>query len=106
MKGDKGSGVPQEKKARSDIQPEIDIPWSANAPYEPDELAASEQADRWVEQSPDGTQFVPYCVMPHVERLLKVRMPMSLPCLIMIRLAYAWPSPVALPCLIIKAAYT
>lgn len=88
------------------MQAEIDIPWSASAPYEPDELPApSEQADRWVELSPDGTQLLPYCVMPHVERLLKVGMPGSLPCLMIIRLAYAWPSPLTLPCLIIKAAY-
>lgn len=59
------------------MEPEIDIPWSANAPYEPDELPAAEQADRWVELSPDGSQFVPYCVMPHVERLLKVCLPTS-----------------------------
>ena len=54
------------------MQVETDIPWSANAPYDPDEPAADEQDDQMADLGPAGMDFVPYCVMPHVERLLKV----------------------------------
>lgn len=64
MQGDKGSAATPEARDMSGMQLETDIPWSANAPYDPNDDPA--------EPSSDGSELVPYCVMPFVERLLKV----------------------------------
>ena len=78
MQGDKGSGVTPEVTGRPGTQLQTDIPWSANAPYDPNELPAQERGDRPVHQSSDGLELVPYCVMPLVERLLTVCLPKSI----------------------------
>ena len=72
MQGDKGSAATPEARDMSGMQLETDIPWSANAPYDPNERSAQEQNARPAEPSSDGSELVPYCVMPFVERLLKV----------------------------------
>ena len=59
------------------MQLETDIPWSANAPYDPNEPCAQEKNDCPTDLSCDGSELVPYCVVPYVERLLKVRLPTS-----------------------------
>ena len=62
------------------MQLETDIPWSASVRYDPNEHSAPEQNARSAELSSDGSELVPYCVMPYVERLLKVCLPTSLTC--------------------------
>lgn len=73
---------------RSGTQPEADIPWSASAPYDPEELAAREQNDCPADRSLDGSELLPYCVMPYVERLLKVCLPTA-PTRLAIKAAYS-----------------
>ena len=61
------------KRKKAEQQPETDIPWSVSAPYDPDEPDHQDQNDEMSEMGADELEFVPYCVMPYVERLLQVQ---------------------------------
>ena len=48
-------------------------PWTAGGTRTTTDRAVSlEQELQALDDSDDGSEFVPYCVMPHVERLLQV----------------------------------
>ena len=72
LQGNGAMAMAAAKPRQKDGTPEIDIPWSVNAPYEPEEFNSQDHEDQMSELGPEGMEFVPYCVMPYVERLLKV----------------------------------
>lgn len=75
LQGDGAMATAAVQRKKTGQQPETDIPWSVSAPYDPDEPEHQEPSDQMSERSADEMEFVPYCVMPYVERLLQVYPP-------------------------------
>lgn len=48
------------------------VPWTAGAGRFTQTAASLEQELQALDASVEGEEFMPYCVMPHVERLLQV----------------------------------
>ena len=48
------------------------VPWTAGAGRSTQRAASLEVELQALDASDEGEEFMPYCVMPHVERLLQV----------------------------------
>ena len=90
-----GDGVPKKLTApfTTDSEELMQVPWSAHAGGHA-LTSRAESVDRdldSLDSSDEDFEFVPYCVMPHVERLLQVGKQWCIPEL-NAAIVHAWPN--------------